>query len=57
MMRVKVLHNTHFNLKYNKICNLINKVISIVIIRPVIIVKTWNVNVHTHTHTYLCVSI
>ena len=47
-MRIKVLHNTHIKLKYDKIHNLIliNKVISIVIIRPVIIVKIWNVNIY-----------
>jgi hypothetical protein len=48
-MRVKVLHNTHIKLKYNKIHNLINKVISIVIIRPVIIVTIWNANTYIHT--------
>jgi len=48
-MRVNVLHNTHVKLKYNKIHNLINKVISIVIIRPVMIVTIWNVNM------YVCV--
>jgi len=55
-MRVNVLHNTHVNLKYNKIHNLINKVISIVIIRPVIIVTIWNayIYIHTHTHTHMC---
>jgi len=39
-MRVNVLLNTHVKLKYNKIHNLIliNKAISIVIIRSVIIV-------------------
>jgi len=37
-MRVNVFHNTHVKLKYNKIHNLINRAISIVIIRSVIIV-------------------
>jgi len=61
MMRVNVLHNTHIKLKYDKIHNLIliNKVIGIVIIRPVITVKIWNVNIHPyiHTHKHTCVSI
>jgi hypothetical protein len=51
-MRVNVLHNTHVNLKDNKIHNLINKVISIVIIRPVIIVTIWNVNIYIYVHIY-----
>jgi len=44
---------THLNLKYNKIHNLIiiNKVISIGIIRPERVVKIWNVNV------YMCVCV
>ena len=42
-MSVNVLQNTHDILKYNEVHNLMlkNKVISIVIIRPVIIV-IWN---------------
>jgi len=47
-MRVNVLHNTHVNLKYNKIHNLIKKVIGIVKIRPVIIATIWNVNIHIY---------
>ena len=41
---------THVNLKYNEIRNLIlvNKVISIVLIRPVIIVTIWNVYIYVN---------
>jgi len=60
-----VLHNTNIKLKCNKIDNLIliNEVISIVIIRPVIIVTTWNANmyiyiyIYTYTHTHTCDSL
>jgi len=48
----------HYNLKYNKIHNLIliHKVVSTGIIRPVIIVKIWNVNIYIYVSVCVCQS-
>jgi len=54
---VNVLHNTHVNLKYNIINNfvLINKFMCLVIMRPLTIVKIWNIYIYIYTH--MCVNV
>jgi len=53
-MRVNVLYNTNVNIQQNKIYNLIIYKVSIsVIVRPVIILKIWNICVCV----CVCVSI